>query len=333
MSKDKIKIALIVGGTSSERDVSKDSSKSILVALKNLGYKYKIIDPAYGLNQPASEEEYFTKNSCTGLSNRNYIEIINSPAFDDVDLAFIGLHGKWGEDGTIQSLFELREIKYTGSGILPSALAMNKHMSKIIFKHHGIPTPLWFLLDKNNNKTETVKKQVENSFGFPCIIKPNDQGSTVGLSICENAESFDRCVNMAFDYSASVMIEEYIVGRELTVGILGDKILPVLEIIPKHGLYDYECKYTDGMSEYIVPADIPDKVRKTLEDNAATAFNALDCASYGRVDFKVNNKNEAFCLEVNTLPGMTSHSLVPKMAKAAGISFDEVIERIIREAF
>jgi D-alanine-D-alanine ligase len=168
--------------------------------------------------------------------------------------------------------------------------------------------------------------------GFPCVIKPNDQGSTVGLTICKKKDQIEEALKLSFKFSDKALIEKYIPGRELTVAILEKEPLPVLEIKPKHGVYDYECKYTSGMSEYEVPAEIPDKIKKKLQAQALLAFNSLGCEGYARIDFRVTKKYEIYCLEVNSLPGMTATSLVPKMAKAAGISFHELLDRIMRAA-
>ena len=327
--RNKPKIALLLGGTSPEKEVSKSSGASIYAALKNLGYETVLINPAYGANQPKDENEFFNKKDDKIISNRNYVEAINSKLLDDIDLAFIALHGKYGEDGTIQSLLELRGIKYTGSKILASSISMDKEMSKILFKHYKINTPKWFAVAKNNFGNEAIIKSINNEFGFPCVIKPNDQGSTVGVTICKKENDVSSAKKLAHQFSDKAIVEEYIPGREMTVTIVENKALPVLEIKPKHGVYDYECKYTSGMSEYIVPADIPKEVEQQLQSQALLAFNSLGCEVYSRIDFRLNEKFETYCLEVNTLPGMTSTSLVPKMAKAVGISFEQLIDKII----
>src|SRR3972149_1559562 len=252
----KLKIALVVGGTSTERNVSKSSGQSIYKALLSLGCNPIVVDPAYGINQPKDKSSFFAHDDTLEISNLNYVRVVNSKLFDNVDIAFLALHGKWGEDGTIQSLLELRGVKYTGSKVLASALAMDKIMSKILF-------------------------------------------------------------------------EEFIDGQEVTVAVLDNQPLPVLEIKPKHNVYDYECKYTSGMSEYEVPAKIPEEVVKQIQDQALAAHISLGCEVYSRADFRLSNELKPYCLEVNTLPGMTSTSLVPKMAKAVGISFEELIEKII----
>jgi D-alanine-D-alanine ligase len=330
MNDDKPKIALLLGGSSSERAISKSSSYSIYNALIALGYETVLIDPAYGKNQPKETEVFFSEKDFSEVSTRNYLEAINSSLFDDIDIAFLGLHGKWGEDGIIQSMLEVRKVKYTGSKVLSSAVAMDKAMSKIIFSQFNISTPKWFMVEKKNSNIEKVKKYIDEKIGYPCIIKPNDEGSTVGLTVCNSPSDIDMGLKSSFEYSQKTMIEEFIEGRELTVAILDKAALPVLEIKPKSGLYDYKSKYTKGMSEYFVPADIPEDVVKSLQKDSLKAFNAIGCSVYGRIDFRLNKNNQFFCLEINTLPGMTSTSLVPKMAKAAGITFEELIDRIIK---
>jgi D-alanine-D-alanine ligase len=330
MNVNKPKIALLLGGSSSERAISKSSSYSIYKALIALGYETVLIDPAYGKNQPKETEVFFSEKDFSEVSTRNYLVALNSSLFNDIDLAFLGLHGKWGEDGILQSMLEVRGIKYTGSNVMSSAVAMDKAMSKIIFSHFNIITPKWFMVEKKNSNIEKVKKYIDEEIGYPCIIKPNDEGSTVGLTVCNSPSDIDMGLKLSFEYSQKTMIEEFIEGRELTVAILDKAALPVLEIKPKSGLYDYQSKYIKGMSEYFVPADIPEDVAKSLQKDSLKAFNAIGCSVYGRIDFRLNRNNQFFCLEVNTLPGMTSTSLVPKMAKAAGISFEELIDRIIK---
>lgn len=332
MSKSKPKVALLVGGTSPERQVSKMSGKGVLQALRTLQYPTVVIDPAYGLHQPKKEEHFFLEKDFTEISNRNCIDAINSTLFDDVDVVFSAMHGKWAEDGTIQSLLELRGLKYTGSKVLASSLAMDKEMSKIVFKQAGVQTAEWLSVNNSKQNLESLIKEIKNRIGFPCIIKPNDQGSTVGLKLIKAESEVKEGIKLALQFSSKALIEKYIPGRELTVAILLNEALPVLEIVPKSGMYDYEHKYTSGMSEYIVPANIPEAVAKQAQQQALTAFHSLSCEGYARVDFRMNDQNELYCLEVNTLPGMTATSLVPKAAKAAGISFEELIEKIIHQA-
>jgi len=328
----KPKIALLVGGTSAEREVSKMSGAGVYKALLSLKYPTVIVDPAYGVNQPPKTEMVFSSQDYSEISNRNCVEAINSNLFDDVEVVFSALHGKWAEDGTMQSLLELRGLKYTGSKVLASAIAMDKELSKIIFEEAGVKTAKWLVVNHQNRNDEKLNARIVSEIGLQCVIKSNDQGSTVGLTIVKEGNKIAEAVQLALKFSDKALVEEYIPGREITVAILEGKALPVLEIIPKDGFYDYERKYTPGMCDYIVPAEIPDEVLKTIQEQALIAFNSLGCESYGRVDFRLNENNESFCLEVNTLPGMTSTSLVPKMAKAVEISFEELIEKIINHA-
>ena len=332
MENSKINIALIFGGTSPEKEVSKNTAKSILKALRELGYSVKPINPAYGTNQPENEDLFFVQEEYVEPSNRNYIEAINSSMFDNIDLAYLALHGRWGEDGTIQSLLELRGIKYTGSGILASSLAMNKAMTKVVIQDAGVSTPKWITAEKRVNDFEKICRQIKDDFGYPCVIKPNDQGSTVGLTICKEESQVADAIKLSLKFSDTALIEEYIPGRELTISILEGKALPVLEIKPKSGFYDYENKYTAGRSEYICPAELPEDISMPMQEQALTAFNAVGCSTYSRIDFRLTDEGKFYCLEINTLPGMTSLSLVPKAAKAAGISFEELVEKIVKNA-
>lgn len=325
----KLKVLLLLGGTSPEREVSKNTGKSVYHALINLGYEVLVLDPAYGINQPLETEDFFKKEDYTDISNENYLDAINLIIPSEVNVAFLALHGKYGEDGTIQSLLELKGIRYTGSKVLSSALAMDKIMSKILFEEYGVPTPSYFHFKKGEFTTQEVSLKIEKSFNYPAVIKPNDQGSTVGLTICKSKEELSEAIHLAFEYSDRILIEEYIPGRELTVAVIDNEALPALEIKPKHGFYDYACKYTSGMSEYIVPAEIMESVSNSMKEIAVLACKSLRCEVYARVDFRLSPENKIFVLEVNTLPGMTSLSLVPKMAKAVGISFEQLIEKII----
>lgn len=325
----KLKVLLLLGGTSPEREVSKSTGKSVYEALINLGYDVVVLDPAYGINQPLEVEEYFAEKDYADTSNENYLDAVNLMSADQLNVAFLALHGKYGEDGTIQSLLELKGIKYTGSKVLSSAIAMDKIMSKILFEEYFVPTPEYFHFAKGESTTEEVNNLIEQKFGYPAVIKPNDQGSTVGLTICKSSEQLTEAIRNAFEYSNRILVEEYIPGREVTVAVIDDTALPVLEIKPKHGIYDYECKYTSGMSEYIVPAEIPEEISKELQEIAVKACKSLRCEVYARVDFRLSPDNKIYTLEVNTLPGMTSLSLVPKMAKAIGISFEQLVEKII----
>lgn len=338
---EKIKVAVLLGGTSPERDVSIISGKYVTQGLREAGYIVKPIDPALGINQPDDEEKLFisairetppTEEELARFSNRNVIECINSHLLDDVDVVFIVLHGKWGEDGTVQALLDLRGKKYTGSGVLASAIGIDKNMSKVVFKHYGVQTPDWFVVKKNRIDINEIRQKIEKTFSYPCVVKPNDQGSTVGLTIVHCPEEIEPAIELAFKYSDLVLVEDFIDGKELTVGILGNLALPVIEIIPKGGIYDYYHKYTKGATEYIVPAQIPDEWTEKLKEQSIIAFESIGCKGFARVDFRVTEKGEIYCLEINTIPGMTGTSLVPKAAKAAGIEFPELVDRIVKIA-
>lgn len=324
-----LKIALLLGGTSPEREVSKLTAQSIYKALLSLGCSPILIDPALGINQPKDLNSFFSYDDKIEISNANYVRAVNSKLFDNIDLAFLALHGKWGEDGIIQSLLELRGIKYTGSKVLASALAMDKIMSKILFQHYNVPTPKWITIENHHNDYAELSAKIKSYLGFPCVVKPNDQGSTVGVTICKDETQLIQAFDLAKSFSNRILVEEFIDGHEVTVAVLENKALPVLEIKPKHNVYDYECKYTSGMSVYEVPANIPENVSKQIQDYALAAHISLGCEVYSRADFRLSNDMKPYCLEVNTLPGMTSTSLVPKMAKAVDISFEELIEKII----
>jgi len=331
MPDTKINIAVFIGGTSPEREVSKSSGQAIYKAINELGYNCTLIDPAYGTDQPDKEEKFFSKDDHINIKNENILKTVNSNLLDNIDLVFLALHGKWGEDGIIQSLLELRGIRYTGSGVFSSTISMDKAFSKIIFQENNVNSAESFTITDQFIPDEVINK-ISEEFGFPCVVKPNDQGSTVGLTIVKKEDEVQSAIKSALQFSDIALVEKYIAGREMTVAILEDEALPVLEIIPKSGFYDYKSKYTSGMSEYIVPADIPKDVFNNLQEQALIAFKSLRCKVYGRVDFRLSEDNIPYCLEVNTLPGMTATSLVPKMANAVGISFNELIDRIIRNS-
>lgn len=322
-----MKIVLLAGGSSPEREISLRSGKAIYKALLELDHKVELIDPALGKNQPKSEEEFFNSElNKDKISTHNYLDAFKLEAFIDVDLVFIALHGKWGEDGTVQSILDLMNVKYTGSGVLASSIGIDKNITKVIVKHYDIKTPDWKLISKKDKENlYSAVKEV----GFPCIFKPNDQGSTIGFSLIQDLNEIETAFEEALKYSDYVLIERYIKGREITVSILGQEALPIIEVKPKHQLYDYECKYTKGMTQYICPAEIQEELTKEIQKQAIDAFNACKGEVFGRVDFILDENNIPYFLEINTIPGMTDLSLVPMAAKAVGISFNELIKKII----
>jgi len=338
----KLKILVLMGGISAERDVSLVSGEAIVEALKSVGHQVMALDTAQAQKLLPNQGNFLPEGikeeppDVTELERKGKqltLEAIHSFDFSEVDVVFLALHGGQGEDGTIQALLDLTGKPYTGSGVLSSALAMNKAMSKKIFEREGILTPDWFLLEKSElSDFSCVSERISKSFGFPCVVKPNDQGSTVGLTIVEEDKGVKEAIQFARKYSNYILVERFISGRELTVGILGDMALPVVEIIPEHGIYDYECKYTHGKSNYVCPAKISPERTKEIQTIGLKAFKALRCEDYARVDFRYGDDDRFYCLEVNTLPGMTATSLVPKAAKVMGIDFRELVETIAKLA-
>ena len=298
MNKPK-KIAVLMGGPGEEKDVSLKSGQAIKKALNHNGYDVTsiILD---------TKLEKLVKDLLS------------------VDLVFLGLHGNIGENGTIQGFLDALGIIYTGSGTLSSAIFIDKNISKIIAKNNGIMTPKWNLC---NTAIHDAK------MNYPVIVKPNGQGSTVGLQIAHNESELKPALEYAFNYDNSVLVEEYIQGRELTVMLIDGKAQPVCEIIPSHEFYDYECKYTAGMSKYICPAEIDDNISNYVKKISENLFDLLKCENYSRADFRMDDQNKFWFLEMNTLPGMTDTSLAPMSALAAGISFNELIDKIVMHAW
>ena len=290
-----------MGGPGEEREISLQSGKAIQLALEAIGY------------------------NVLSITMENKLGDIISDLYS-VDLVFLGLHGSIGENGTIQGFLESLGIKYTGSDPLSSAICMDKNISKIIARDRKVNTPNWKIVTRGQTLNE------DNS-EFPLVIKPNDQGSTVGLTIVHDESELSQALNLAYNYSSSVMVEQFIKGRELTVTLIGGKALPVCEIIPSHELYDYECKYTSGMSKYVCPADIDLDLTKRVQEITERLFDVLKCRHYSRADFRLDHEDNLWFLEMNTLPGMTDTSLAPMAAKAAGFSFNELIDRIVLQAW
>ena len=330
-----------MGGTSSERDVSLASGLRIAEALRSRGHAVRTIDTAKGELSVTDEQRLLSERvvkqlppSPSELARMNAESLADTaarlPKRGDCDVAFLALHGGRGEDGTIQALLDLAGVPYTGSGHLPSALAMDKDLSKHLFRAHDVGTASWLMATDPSAPPSAAT--VERALGWPVIVKPSKQGSTVGLSIVKQPSELDAAIAEAFKHDDEVMIEQFIAGRELTVGILGGDALPVGEIIPKHEIYDYECKYTAGMAEEIFPAPLTAEQTSAVQTQARRAFAALKLGGCARIDFRMSSAGEFFCLEANTLPGMTATSLIPQAAGAAGIQFPELCERIAQLA-
>ena len=327
-----MKVAVLMGGRSSEREISLRTGRGIAQALRNLGHDVTALDTATGKLLPAGEEEKalaLPAAEAAGLPARAEVSMASGAMLREADVVFIALHGGEGEDGTIQALLELAGRPYTGSGVMASAVAMNKAMSKRIFEHAGVPTPRWVLI-ADGRMPESI--DLDALGGLPIVVKPNAEGSTVGLSIVEDAAQLPEAIELAARYGPEVLVEEFIAGRELTVAVMGDEALPIVEIRPKSGFYDYESKYTAGKSEYFCPADLPEPVAAKVRELGIRAHQALGCAGVSRVDFRLDAKNESWCLEVNTVPGMTPTSLVPMAAKARGMTYDQVVQRMLELA-
>lgn len=327
---DYMKIAVLMGGTSAEREVSLASGLAIVRALRERGHTVDTIDTARGYIQRSDEEMLLPEgvhaappDSVSGALAP--AEIAALEQVRSTDLAFLALHGGAGEDGRIQALLDLAGIPYTGTGPLGSGIAMDKDVSKRLLRDAEVPTLPWRIARAPDfNYDPDI---IDDFVGYPCIAKPSRQGSSVGLTVAAGPDELTRAVQHAAQFDAEVMIERFAKGRELTVGILGDQALPPVEIRPKKGIYDYESKYTPGMTEYLCPAPLDEELTTQLQAYALRAFRVLKLRGYGRIDF-ILSKERLYCLEANTLPGMTATSLLPKGAAAAGITFPELCERI-----
>ena len=349
-----MKITVLMGGTSSERDVSLASGVRVAEALRSRGHEVLSVDTAHGILSAGDEQAMLGGKivktippDVQALVRLNAQLPSTLRSLPSTDVVFLALHGGQGEDGTLQALLDLTNVPYTGSGHLASALAMDKDLSKHLFRAAGVPTADWRMAPREglepagsgkreagSGKTERreFRDQVLNELGLPVVVKPSKQGSTVGLNVVKKIEDLWPSIEEAFKHDDEVMVEQFIPGRELTVGILGDEALPVGEIIPVHEIYDYECKYTAGMAREIFPADLTSEETSTVQELARRAFRALKLGGYARIDFRMSPDGVFYCLEANTLPGMTGLSLIPQAAQAAGISFPELCERIVQLA-
>jgi D-alanine-D-alanine ligase len=331
-----LRIIVLMGGTSSERDVSLATGIRCAEALRACGHAVSAVDPARGVISE-SEQRVLASGTIVQVAPPSQDELRRMarealprlagilPKRGDTDVIFLGLHGGMGEDGTIQAMLDLAGVPYTGSGHLASALAMDKDLSKHLFRQAGVPTADWLMAPAS-------AAEVESQLGFPVVVKPSKQGSTVGLSVVQRPSDLEAAVAEAFRFDDEVMLEKYVPGRELTVAILGGEALPVGEILPKHEIYDYECKYTPGMADERFPAALTSVETATIQDAARKAFRALKLGGCARIDFRMAPDGTCYCLEANTLPGMTQTSLVPQAAAAAGLSFPELCDRIVRLA-
>lgn len=297
------KIGVLLGGLSSERDVSLATGNAILQALKEKGYHAVAIDVGRDVALKIREQ--------------------------GIDVAFNALHGKFGEDGAIQGLLEVMGIPYTGSGILASALGMNKTVSKQVFRSQGLAVGPYEVLYAGDRGSVNA---VLDTMRFPSVIKPHAEGSSVGVSLVFKNEEVAPALELAFRYGSEILIEKFIKGKEIQVGILGSRALGAIEIVPKRAFYDYAAKYEKGMSDHFFPARVPEAVYQRALEAGLTAHRAIGCRGYSRVDFIIDDAGTPYILEVNTLPGMTATSLLPEIARGVGIAFPELVEEILRLA-
>lgn len=333
-------IVVIAGGLSTEREVSLSSGSKVCAALKRNGHNAVLIDAFFGKEVSGDIKDIFTnaddndfkvsleepdlakiramrEDSGFGTLGKNVIKACKA-----ADIVYIGLHGENGENGKMQAFFDVLEIKYTGSGYLGSAIAMHKGMAKDLLMQKGVKMPKGKVFVKGGDADIS-------DFDMPVIVKPCSGGSSIGLTVANTKEETIKAIDLAFEYEDEILVEEFIKGREFSVGILGDTVLPPIEIIPKGGVYDYAHKYQAGWTEEICPADITEEECSLMQKAAKKVFDLLDLKVYSRIDFILTEDGKAYCLEANTLPGMTPTSLLPQEAAAIGISYDELCEKII----
>lgn len=303
------KIAVLMGGPSTEREVSLNTGRAIVDALQSKGYDVTGID----------------LDPCRLLAQ---IQAAGA------DVVFNAIHGLYGEDGAVQGALDMAGIPYTGSGVAASAIAMDKAICKLLFTAAKIPTASYQIFSVNQNM-EHMLEEISTNFKFPVVVKAATQGSSIGVYIVDNKRELPDAVREAFTYSRQIVVEEFIKGRELTVAVIGGdpvRSLPVIEIAPHSGRYDYQSKYTKGATEYIVPAHLAEALTADIQKTAAAVFSLIGCRGVARVDFMLDADNRYYVLEINTIPGMTGTSLVPKAAAAAGISFADLCEQLLLAA-
>ncbi len=327
-----MKIAVLFGGTSEERDVSIASAAQIIPALRALGHEVLAVDTATGRLAGPAEQRLLTSgvgpqppsgSALAGMKRGAPALAAETADMRDVDVVFLALHGGAGEDGRIQAVLDLAGLPYTGSNHIASATAMDKDLSKRLFRAAGVPTADWRM-------APVSAEEISGSLGWPVVVKPNKQGSTVGLSVVRSPDAFPAALALARRYDDEVMVERFIPGRELTVGVLEGRALPVGEIITPGEVFDYQAKYQSGGAREIFPAELPEDVAARVQELAVRAHAALKLGAYSRIDFRLDPQGAAWCLEANSLPGMTAASLLPQAARAAGIGFSELVERICK---
>lgn len=303
------RIAVLMGGHSLERDVSLKSGHRVAEALEKKGYRVSAIDVDENLVDKLKKEK--------------------------PDLAYIALHGKFGEDGTVQELLEILDIPYTGPGVYSSIVGFDKVLSKHIFLEENVPTPPFFALSTGAFKemgASSALEEVIRKIGLPLVVKPAEQGSAMGIEVIKRDEDLPHALVKALSYGDKVLLEQYVEGTEIAVSIIGDQeptALPVVEIIPKKDFFDFESMYTPGMTDYFVPARIPDELANDVQQLAIKVHSLLKCRDVSRVDIIIDKEQKAYVLELNTSPGMTATSLLPLAAKAGGLEFRDLVEKLV----
>lgn len=339
----KLNVMLVAGGDSAERDVSIESARSVFGALRDLGHRVVVTDPLHPEIAATEEPGVFFEHAGIGAepprvgrerykARERFVATLGGFDALGCDLVFNCLHGGAGEDGTFQAVLDYLGVPYTGSGACASMLAMNKELAKRVVSREGVPVPRELLVDRPGRDAAEIESRAVKTPALPAVVKPNCEGSSVGVTIVHSVEELAGAIAEAETYGGSYLIEEYIEGTEVTASMLDGVDLPLIEIRPQSGFYDYKNKYTSGACEYLVPAPLAEKVADAIARSARTAYHALGCRGYSRVDFRLSPTGNHYFLEVNTLPGMTSHSLVPKAARAVGIEFTELVDRILRLA-
>ena len=343
-----MKIVVLAGGLSDERNVSLSSGTLITEALRRKGHRVALVDLYMGLegydgtmealfDAPVPEAWKKVSRQAPDLKkikaerqwqSESYFGVGVLELCQQADIVFLALHGSCGEDGRVQATLEAFGIPFTGANYLSSAIAMDKDLTKRVVAPLGVKTPAWMLVESDGMDIDAVCAQAK----LPCVVKPDDSGSSIGVSIANDEAELRAALKAAANEGSRILIEQYICGREVQIGILGDKALPSIEIIPAEGFYDYRNKYQPGAAREITPAEIPAETEQRLADAALTVFHALNLSAYSRADFILDAEGELWFLEINTLPGMTPTSLVPQEAAAVGISYSELCEQIIADA-
>jgi D-alanine-D-alanine ligase len=336
-------VLLVAGGDSSERDVSLESGRSVYDALTKRGHRVVVADPAGSASEPTQDGKAFFGGGAIDSeppdlvqdpysARRRFATLLGKFHESGCEIAFNCLHGGAGEDGTFQAVLDYLGIRYTGSGACASAMAMNKHVAKQLVSHAGVPVAKQIFVDSPAHESVVVDEQVRRTLSLPVVVKPNHEGSSVGVSIVRTREALNEAIQRAKQFPGPYLVETYIPGREITASIVDHCDLPLIEIKPKEGFFDYHNKYQNGACEYLVPAPLSDEVTRAIDASARAAYRALGCRGYARIDFRVTDEGDHYFLEANTLPGLTSHSLVPKAARTAGIEYAELVDMILRLA-